>query len=169
MVDGAEQLLADLVPLNSLKGPAYKIPNDPRITRVGRWLRRWSIDELPQFWNILKGEMSLVGPRPERPEFVEKFSEEIVRYLERHKVAPGVTGWAQVNGLRGRSSIKERIKYDLYYRFANYDPLQHTPQHVFSVMVLNRKTLEPIVARPQLFIAGIFRIAFPEKLLTASW
>lgn len=96
-------------------GAVFASSSDPRVTKVGKFIRRLGIDEFPQLINIIKGEMSLVGPRPERPEFVEKFSEEIIRYLERHKVAPGVTGWAQVNGLRGNSSIKERIKYDLYY------------------------------------------------------
>ncbi|MCK4352416.1 undecaprenyl-phosphate glucose phosphotransferase [candidate division WOR-3 bacterium] len=96
-------------------GPIFATANDSRITRFGRKLRRWSIDEIPQLINVLKGNMSLVGPRPERPEFVKKFSSEISRYLERHRVKPGITGWAQVNGLRGDTSVKERVKYDLYY------------------------------------------------------
>jgi Undecaprenyl-phosphate glucose phosphotransferase len=89
--------------------------NDPRVTKVGRIIRRTSIDELPQFFNVLKGDMSLIGPRPERPLFVEKFKEEIPRYMIKHQVRPGITGWAQVNGYRGDSSIKKRIEYDLYY------------------------------------------------------
>jgi Undecaprenyl-phosphate glucose phosphotransferase len=89
--------------------------NDPRVTRIGRILRKTSIDELPQFFNVLKGDMSLIGPRPERPLFVEKFKEEIPRYMIKHQVRPGITGWAQVNGYRGDSSIKKRIEYDLYY------------------------------------------------------
>ena len=89
--------------------------NDPRITPVGKLIRRTSIDELPQLFNVLKGDMSLVGPRPERPQFVEKFKEEIPRYMVKHQVRPGLTGWAQVNGLRGDSSIKKRIEYDIYY------------------------------------------------------
>lgn len=89
--------------------------NDPRVTKVGRILRKTSIDELPQLFNILKGDMSLVGPRPERPQFVEKFKEEIPRYMVKHQVRPGLTGWAQVNGLRGDTSIKKRIEYDIYY------------------------------------------------------
>jgi Undecaprenyl-phosphate glucose phosphotransferase len=89
--------------------------NDPRVTRIGKILRRTSIDELPQLFNVLKGDMSLVGPRPERPLFVEKFKEEIPRYMIKHQVRPGITGWAQVNGYRGDSSIKKRIEYDLYY------------------------------------------------------
>ena len=89
--------------------------NDPRVTGIGKVLRRTSIDELPQLFNILKGDMSLVGPRPERPQFVEKFKEEIPRYMVKHQVRPGLTGWAQVNGLRGDSSIKKRIEYDIYY------------------------------------------------------
>ena len=89
--------------------------NDPRITPVGKLIRRTSIDELPQLFNVLKGEMSLVGPRPERPQFVEKFKEEIPRYMIKHQVRPGLTGWAQVNGYRGDTSIKKRIEHDLYY------------------------------------------------------
>lgn len=98
-----------------LTGPVFATSVDSRTTPIGRIIRRWSIDELPQFINVFIGNMSLVGPRPERPEFVEKFSEEIHRYLERHKLRPGITGWAQINGLRGDTSIKERVKYDLYY------------------------------------------------------
>lgn len=94
---------------------AWTVRNDPRVTRVGRVIRRTSIDELPQLFNILKGDMSLVGPRPERPFFVEKFREEIPRYMVKHQVRPGLTGWAQVNGFRGDTSIKKRIEYDLYY------------------------------------------------------
>ena len=89
--------------------------NDPRITPVGKLIRRTSIDELPQLFNVLKGEMSLVGPRPERPQFVEKFKEEIPRYMVKHQVRPGMTGWAQINGYRGNTSIEKRIEYDLYY------------------------------------------------------
>ncbi len=89
--------------------------NDPRVTKIGRILRKTSIDELPQFFNVLKGDMSLIGPRPERPLFVEKFKEEIPRYMIKHQVRPGVTGWAQVNGYRGDTSIRKRIEYDLYY------------------------------------------------------
>lgn len=89
--------------------------NDPRVTPFGRFMRKTSIDELPQFFNVLKGDMSLVGPRPERPQFVENFKEEIPRYMVKHQVCPGITGWAQVNGYRGDTSIKKRIEYDLYY------------------------------------------------------
>lgn len=89
--------------------------NDPRVTKVGKILRKTSIDELPQLFNVLKGDMSLVGPRPERPLFVEKFKEEIPRYMIKHQVRPGITGWAQVNGYRGDTSIRKRIEYDLYY------------------------------------------------------
>ncbi len=88
---------------------------DPRVTKVGKIIRATSIDELPQFFNVLKGDMSLVGPRPERPFFVEKFREEIPRYMVKHQVRPGITGWAQVNGYRGDTSILMRIEYDLYY------------------------------------------------------
>ena len=89
--------------------------NDPRVTRVGRILRMTSMDELPQIFNILRGDMSLVGPRPERPQFVEEFKEKIPRYMIKHQVRPGLTGWAQVNGLRGDTSIKMRVEYDLFY------------------------------------------------------
>ncbi len=89
--------------------------DDPRVTKVGKIMRRTSIDELPQLFNVLKGDMSLVGPRPERPFFVEKFQEEIPRYMIKHQVRPGMTGWAQIHGLRGDTSIRRRIDYDLYY------------------------------------------------------
>ncbi|MBI2441464.1 MAG: undecaprenyl-phosphate glucose phosphotransferase [Lentisphaerae bacterium] len=96
-------------------GPVWAVANDPRCTRIGAFLRRHNLDELPQLWNVLRGEMSLVGPRPERPCFVEQFKEEIARYMWRHASKPGLTGWAQVNGLRGNTDLRERIKYDLYY------------------------------------------------------
>lgn len=89
--------------------------NDPRVTKVGKFIRRTSIDELPQLFNVFKGNMSLVGPRPERTQFVEKFKEEVPRYMIKHQVRPGLTGWAQVNGYRGDTSIKKRIECDLYY------------------------------------------------------
>ena len=93
----------------------WTVKDDPRVTKVGKFIRKTSIDELPQLFNILKGDMSLVGPRPERPQFVEKFKEEIPRYMIKHQVRPGLTGWAQVNGYRGDTSIRKRIDYDLYY------------------------------------------------------
>ena len=97
-------------------GAVWAVRNDPRVTRVGRFLRRWSLDELPQFWSVLRGDMSLVGPRPERPEFVYKFAEYIPNYLDRHRVKAGLTGWAVVNGFRGsETTIEERTAYDLYY------------------------------------------------------
>jgi lipopolysaccharide/colanic/teichoic acid biosynthesis glycosyltransferase len=89
--------------------------NDPRKTKWGAFMRKTSIDELPQFFNVLKGDMSVIGPRPERPYFVEKFKEEVPRYMIKHQVRPGITGWAQVNGYRGDTSIEERINHDLYY------------------------------------------------------
>ena len=89
--------------------------NDPRVTGVGKFLRKTSLDEFPQLFNVLKGDMSLVGPRPERPQYVEKFREEIPRYMIKHQVRPGMTGWAQVNGYRGDTSIRKRIEHDLYY------------------------------------------------------
>ena len=96
-------------------GAVWAIKDDPRRLPIGRFMREWNIDELPQFWNVLKGDMSLVGPRPERPELIEKFEREIDHYNPRHTVKPGMTGWAQVNGLRGDTSLTERIRYDLYY------------------------------------------------------
>ena len=99
----------------SAEQKAWTTRNDPRVTNIGRFIRKTSIDELPQFFNILKGDMSLVGPRPERPLFVEKFKEEIPRYMIKHQVRPGLTGWAQVNGYRGDTSIRKRIEFDLYY------------------------------------------------------
>lgn len=96
-------------------GPGWTRPNDERRTRLGSFIRRYSIDELPQFINVLLGEMSLVGPRPEQPHFVEQFRRQIPRYMGRHKEKAGLTGWAQVNGLRGDTSIEERTRYDLYY------------------------------------------------------
>lgn len=96
-------------------GPVWTVENDPRRTRLGSVLRSTNIDELPQLINVFKGEMSLVGPRPERPHFVGKFKEDVPRYMARHKIKSGMTGWAQVNGLRGNTSIEERTKYDLYY------------------------------------------------------
>lgn len=94
---------------------AWTVKDDPRVTKIGHFLRRTSIDELPQLFNILVGQMSLVGPRPERPLFVEKFKEEIPRYMVKHQVRPGLTGWAQINGYRGDTSIRKRIEYDIYY------------------------------------------------------
>jgi Undecaprenyl-phosphate glucose phosphotransferase len=96
-------------------GPIWSPDNDPRTTAVGRWLRRFDLDELPQFWNVLRGDMSIVGPRPERPFFVEQFKHRIPQYMLRHKVKAGITGWAQVNGWRGNTSLEKRIEYDLYY------------------------------------------------------
>jgi len=96
-------------------GPVMCKPGDPRITKVGRFLRRFSLDEIPQLINVLKGEMSLIGPRPERPFFVKDFKEKIPKYMLRHKVKSGITGWAQVHGLRQDTPIDKRIEYDFYY------------------------------------------------------
>jgi Undecaprenyl-phosphate glucose phosphotransferase len=96
-------------------GPVWARDDDPRCTPVGRWLRKLDLDELPQLWNVLRGDMSLVGPRPERPYFVEQFKHRIPSYMLRHKVKAGITGWAQVNGWRGNTSLEKRIEYDLYY------------------------------------------------------
>lgn len=109
-------------------GAVWAVPQDPRTTTVGKWLRRTSLDELPQFWNVLVGNMSLVGPRPERPVFVEQFRREIPKYMLRHKMKSGITGWAQINGWRGNTSIDERIKHDLYY-------IGHW-SHLFDIKIL---------------------------------
>lgn len=93
----------------------WTVKNDTRKTKVGTFIRKTSIDELPQFFNVLKGDMSLIGPRPERPQYVEKFKDEIPKYMVKHQVRPGITGWAQVNGWRGDTSIKKRIECDIYY------------------------------------------------------
>jgi lipopolysaccharide/colanic/teichoic acid biosynthesis glycosyltransferase/GT2 family glycosyltransferase len=111
MVDGAEEKLAEVLPMNYLKGPVYKIPNDPRITHVGHWLRRWSIDELPQFWNVLKGDMSLVGPRPEELWVVEHYTDE---QRKRLVIKPGLTGPMQING-RGDLDFEDRFKLEIDY------------------------------------------------------
>ncbi len=100
---------------------AWTVKDDPRVTKIGKFIRKTSLDELPQFFNVLIGNMSLIGPRPERPVFVEKFREEIPRYMIKHQVRPGITGWAQVNGYRGDTSIKKRIECDLYY-VENWSP-----------------------------------------------
>jgi Undecaprenyl-phosphate glucose phosphotransferase len=96
-------------------GPVWADDDDPRATPLGRWLRRFDLDELPQLWNVLRGDMSLVGPRPERPFFVEQFKHRLPQYMLRHKVKAGITGWAQVNGWRGNTSLEKRLEYDLYY------------------------------------------------------
>jgi len=96
-------------------GPVWAVKDDPRRTRIGTLLRESSIDELPQLWNVIRGDMSIVGPRPERPSFVREFKHKIPHYMLRHRVKSGITGWAQVHGWRGNTSIKKRIQYDLYY------------------------------------------------------
>ena len=96
-------------------GAVWANPDDPRRTKFGSFLRETSLDEFPQLFNVLKGEMSLVGPRPERPVFVDKFKKTIPKYMLRHKIKAGCTGWAQVNGWRGNTSLEKRIEYDLYY------------------------------------------------------
>ncbi len=103
------------VDAESSSGPVWAVRDDPRRTRLGSLLRRWSLDELPQLWNVFKGDMSLVGPRPERPSFVQEFKHKVPQYMVRHRVRAGITGWAQVHGWRGNTSIRKRIEYDLYY------------------------------------------------------
>ncbi|OVE67346.1 undecaprenyl-phosphate glucose phosphotransferase [Clostridium diolis] len=101
--------------INNKEETGWSTNNDPRKTRFGSFIRKFSIDELPQFFNVLKGDMSLVGPRPELPHFVKNFKDEIPLYMVKHQVKPGITGWAQVNGYRGDTSIKKRIEFDIYY------------------------------------------------------
>ena len=101
--------------INDSSDTAWSTDRDDRKTRFGAFIRKFSIDELPQFFNVLKGDMSLVGPRPEVPFYVEQFKEEVPLYMVKHQVRPGITGWAQVNGLRGDTSIEERIRHDVYY------------------------------------------------------
>jgi exopolysaccharide biosynthesis polyprenyl glycosylphosphotransferase len=96
-------------------GAQWAKENDPRRLRVGAFMRKWNIDEVPQFFNVLKGDMSLVGPRPERPELISKFKHEIPHYHARHTCLPGMSGWAQVNGWRGNTSLDERIRFDIWY------------------------------------------------------
>jgi exopolysaccharide biosynthesis polyprenyl glycosylphosphotransferase len=96
-------------------GPVWARSDDPRRTSLGTFLRRLSLDELPQLWHVLTGEMSLVGPRPERPVFIEGFRKNVPKYMLRHRVKTGLTGWAQVNGWRGNTSIQKRVEHDLYY------------------------------------------------------
>jgi exopolysaccharide biosynthesis polyprenyl glycosylphosphotransferase len=117
----------DIIKIRSMRldaeaaGAQWAKKDDPRRLKIGAVMRRWNIDETPQFWNVLKGEMSLVGPRPERPELIENFKREIPHYNARHTSKPGMTGWAQVHGLRGNTSLEERVKYDLYY-LENWSP-----------------------------------------------
>ena len=124
----AEERKKELMEKNQVSdGMMFKMEADPRIIGckvlpdgtvkkgLGNFIRDWSIDEFPQFFNVLKGDMSLVGPRPEVPYYVEQFKEEVPLYMVKHQVRPGITGWAQVNGLRGDTSIEERIRHDVYY------------------------------------------------------
>jgi exopolysaccharide biosynthesis polyprenyl glycosylphosphotransferase len=96
-------------------GPVWACPDDPRRTKLGSFMRRTSLDELPQLINVLRGEMSLVGPRPERPEFIAEFKTNVPHYMMRHMMKAGITGWAQINGWRGNTSLEKRIEHDLYY------------------------------------------------------
>jgi lipopolysaccharide/colanic/teichoic acid biosynthesis glycosyltransferase len=115
MVIDAEHRLADVVAFDELATPMFKLRADPRVTRVGALLRRTSLDELPQLINVLRGEMSLIGPRPERPEFVALFSDAVNGYGDRHRIKSGITGWAQVHGLRGQTALADRIELDNHY------------------------------------------------------
>ena len=118
---GANGKIFEMIKLRSMKldaetsGVGWTVKDDPRCLRVGAFMRKWNIDEIPQFWNVLRGDMSLVGPRPERPELIEDFKEDIPHYNARHNIKPGITGWAQVNGLRGDTDLSERVRFDLHY------------------------------------------------------
>jgi len=119
---GANGKQFDMIKLRSMRLDAeaagvvgWTVKDDPRRLRIGGFMRKWNIDELPQFWNVVKGDMSLVGPRPERPELIEQFKESIPHYNARHNIKPGITGWAQVNGLRGDTDLSERVRFDLHY------------------------------------------------------
>jgi exopolysaccharide biosynthesis polyprenyl glycosylphosphotransferase len=111
-------------------GPRWATRNDERTLKIGGFMRRWNIDELPQFWNVLRGNLSLVGPRPERPELIKQFREHILYYNARHNIVPGMTGWAQVNGFRGDTDLSERIRCDIYY-IENWNPLLD-----FQIMIM---------------------------------
>jgi lipopolysaccharide/colanic/teichoic acid biosynthesis glycosyltransferase len=124
-----------MVDAETSTGPIWATFHDQRCTRLGDWLRSTNLDELPQLWNVLRGDMSLVGPRPERPMFVDQFRAEMPRYDDRHAVPVGMTGWAQVHGWRGRTSLRKRLQYDLDYirRWSLWLDLQvlaMTVQHV---------------------------------------
>jgi len=117
MTADADERKSELGHLNEMRGPVFKIKDDPRVTNLGRFLRKFSVNELPQLWSVLKGDMSLVGPRPERPYFVDKLTQELPYYAVRQSVKPGVTGWAQVRYHYGASveDAAEKLQYDLYY------------------------------------------------------
>ena len=119
MCPDAEQKLKDLMEHNEKDGPVFKMKNDPRITRVGKVLRMTSIDELPQFINVLRGDMSIVGPRPHMLQHTEQYSKLINKYMVRHLIKPGITGWAQVTGYRGEthslSQMEGRVRRDIWY------------------------------------------------------
>jgi lipopolysaccharide/colanic/teichoic acid biosynthesis glycosyltransferase len=119
---GRNGKLFDIIKIRSMRPDAegdgkvgWTVQNDPRRLRIGAFMRKWNIDEVPQFWNVLRGEMSLVGPRPERPELVARFKHDIPHYNARHNAKPGITGWAQIHGLRGNTDLAERINYDVWY------------------------------------------------------
>jgi lipopolysaccharide/colanic/teichoic acid biosynthesis glycosyltransferase len=116
--------------------PGWTTKDDPRRLRIGSLMRRLNIDELPQFWNVFKGEMSLVGPRPERPELIVNFKHEIEHYNARHTIKPGLTGWAQCNGLRGDTDLSERIRYDIYY-MEHWNPFFDL--RIMFLTLINRK------------------------------
>ena len=135
--------------INDSQDTAWSTKRDDRKTAFGAFMRKCSMDELPQFWNVLKGDMSLVGPRPEIPHFVERFRKEIPLYMVKHQVRPGITGWAQVNGYRGDTSIRERIEHDIYYieHWSLWFDVQILFTTVFGGKFLNEETITKEKAR----------------------
>jgi lipopolysaccharide/colanic/teichoic acid biosynthesis glycosyltransferase len=129
-------VLEEALPVDTAPGG---VEGEDRRTLVGRFLRRTSIDELPQLVNVLRGEMSLIGPRPERPEFVELFGRDIARYGDRHRVKSGITGWAQVHGLRGQTSLAERVEWDNYY-IAHWSLVLDLKIALLTILALLRKS-----------------------------
>jgi exopolysaccharide biosynthesis polyprenyl glycosylphosphotransferase len=130
----------EIIKLRSMKldaeketGAKWAVQDDPRRLKVGAFMRKWNLDETPQFWNVLKGEMSLVGPRPERPQFVESFSQSVRHYNLRHNCKPGLSSWAAVHGLRGNTSLTDRLDYDLYY-FENWSLWLDFKTMVFTLL-----------------------------------
>ena len=127
--------------VNSTENTGWSTETDPRKTRFGSIIRKFSIDELPQLFNVLKGDMSLVGPRPEVPHYVRQFKEDVPLYLVRQQIRPGMTGWAQIHGLRGDTSIEARVKYDLWYieNWSLWLDIKILFKTVFGGMINNEK------------------------------
>lgn len=149
------------MPVNSEKqGPGWGGQEDSRSTPIGRLLRRWNLDELPQLWNVVRGDMSLVGPRPERPVYVDQFREMFPRYMSRHAVKTGMTGWAQVHGLRGDTSIQQRLRFDLYY-IENWSLWLDVKILILTVLGAKRR-------RPRSLRNQSMRVINPQDEITAN-